>query len=91
MLKQISSFDGIKVSHIVMGEGGGFPPGGDLSFPAVHRELQEGTILFILLNSRLQLYGAYCYNLSLYVNIYLVFYADLGYAVHAMRFNGSTQ
>lgn len=55
MLKQISSFDGIKVSHIVMGEGGGFPLGGDLSFPAVQRELQGDTILFVLLNRHLQL------------------------------------
>lgn len=51
MLKQISSFDGIKVSHIVTGEGGGIPQGGGLSFPQVLRESQGDTILLILLSS----------------------------------------
>ncbi len=60
MLKQISSFDGIKVSQS-NGGGGGFPPGGDLSFPAVRRELKEGTIQFVLLNGHLQLYGDQLY------------------------------
>ncbi len=49
------------------GGGGGFPPGGDLSFPVVRRELKEGTILFVLLNGHLQLYGDQLYIFITYV------------------------